>query len=319
MEGLPHHFRISSRKEVFSMFKTRPKLLLKKPWREQEFSEQVKDELLEEIRNYKSLTVTVDKPRILLVGQIGVGKSSFFNSVNSIFRGHVMLQATSGYGDTSVSKRYRTYPVQDGKGGKSLPYVLSDTMGLENGDGEGIHVDDIISVIKGHVPDLYEFSPKAPITPHDSRYRENPCLADKVHCVVYVLQADNIHIFKKSLLQKFAKIRSEVNSIGIPQLVLLTKVDEACTKVKKDLTKLYRSRYLYEKVIQLGKTLGAPVSSISLVKSYSSETELSLNVDILILKALQQMLRATDACLDDVKLKCHAETISSECFFPSFQ
>ncbi|XP_039598716.1 interferon-induced protein 44-like [Polypterus senegalus] len=82
-----------------------PPPLVEKPWREQEFNTSIKKELLEEIRNYKSLIVSVEQPRILLVGQIGAGKSSFFNSVNSVFRGHVIMQATSGYGDTSVSKK----------------------------------------------------------------------------------------------------------------------------------------------------------------------------------------------------------------------
>ncbi|XP_039599005.1 interferon-induced protein 44-like [Polypterus senegalus] len=86
---------------------------------EQEFSSRIRNELLEEIRNYKTLTESVEEPRILLVGQITAGKSSFFNSLNSVFRGHVMLQAASGYGDTSVSKQYRTYTVLDGKDGRS--------------------------------------------------------------------------------------------------------------------------------------------------------------------------------------------------------
>ncbi|KAG2458662.1 IF44L protein, partial [Polypterus senegalus] len=73
---------------------------------EQEFSSRIRNELLEEIRNYKTLTESVEEPRILLVGQITAGKSSFFNSLNSVFRGHVMLQAASGYGDTSVSKQF---------------------------------------------------------------------------------------------------------------------------------------------------------------------------------------------------------------------
>uniref|UniRef100_A0A8C4SVM3 G domain-containing protein n=1 Tax=Erpetoichthys calabaricus TaxID=27687 RepID=A0A8C4SVM3_ERPCA len=264
----------------------------------------VKDELLKEIRFYESLTESVEEPRILLIGQIGAGKSSFFNSVNSTFRGHVILQATSGHGDTSVSKQYRTYPVYDGKGGKRLPYVLCDTMGLEDSDyDEGIRVEDIISVIKGHVPDLYEFNPKAPITRNDKRYRENPSLADKVHCVVFVVEADTISLLGKNLLSKFKIIRNELTSIGVPQLVLATKIDQACPEIKNDLTKVYRSRYLEEKISQLGQILGVPISSISPVKNYSTVTEVSLQVDILLLKALQQMLRAADACFDDMKLK----------------
>ncbi|XP_039591541.1 interferon-induced protein 44-like isoform X1 [Polypterus senegalus] len=322
-----------------------PPPLLEKPWREQEFSSRIRNELLEEIRNYKTLTESVEEPRILLVGQITAGKSSFFNSLNSVFRGHVMLQAASGYGDTSVSKQYRTYTVLDGKDGRKLPFILCDTMGLESnqqtkkdnnkghvphmneyrtypvhdrkdgsedsGSFKGILVEDIISVIKGHVPDLYEFNPKAPITRNDRRYREDPRLADKVHCVVYVFDANTVSLLNQNQLKKFKSIRAEVNNMGIPLLVLVTKIDEACLEVTKDLTKVYWSRYLYQKVTQLGQVLGVPISSISPVKNYSIETELNLHVDVLILTALQQMLRAADACFDDMKLKGLAQRRSS--------
>uniref|UniRef100_A0A8C4T2I5 G domain-containing protein n=1 Tax=Erpetoichthys calabaricus TaxID=27687 RepID=A0A8C4T2I5_ERPCA len=236
----------------------------------------VKNELLQDIRNYEILTESVEEPRILLIGQIGSGKSSFFNSVNSVFRGHVMQQAGSGHGVNSISTRYRTYKVLNGKGEKMLPFVLCDTMGLEREENrEGIHMGDIINVIKGHVPDMYEFNPKAPITEYDVRYRHEPSLGDKVHCVVFVIDADKM---------------------SIPVLVLITKVDEACLEVKKDPSKVYLSRYLHEKVSgRKQKILGVPVSAISLVKNYSEETELNQNVDILILRALQQMLRAADA------------------------
>uniref|UniRef100_A0A8C4SVJ1 G domain-containing protein n=1 Tax=Erpetoichthys calabaricus TaxID=27687 RepID=A0A8C4SVJ1_ERPCA len=236
----------------------------------------VKNELLEDIRNYETLTESVEEPRILLIGQIGSGKSSFFNSVNSVFRGHVIQQAGSGHGETSMSKWYRTYPVHDGKGGKKLPFALCDTMGLEREENEeGIHKDDIISVIKGHVPDLYEFNPKEPITKNDTRYRHAPGLGDKVHCVVFVIDADKLSLIDNILQQ---------NS-------------------------LFYS--LFFQVTQLGQILGVTVSAISLVKNYSSGTELDQNVDILILKALQQMLRATDACLDEMKLRGLTESSSS--------
>uniref|UniRef100_A0A8C4T0X2 G domain-containing protein n=1 Tax=Erpetoichthys calabaricus TaxID=27687 RepID=A0A8C4T0X2_ERPCA len=264
--------------------------------------ERIRNELLEEIRNYESLTESVEEPRILLIGQIEAGKSSFFNSVNSIFRGHVMLQAASGYGVTSISKMYQTYPVHDRKDGRKLPFILCDTMGLERNFNE----EDTISNNKGYVPNWYEVRLPCHFTDVCK-----PRLADKVHCVVFVAEANKISLLNQNLLKKFKLIRAEVNKIMIPLLVLVTKIDEACLEVKKDLTKVYRSRYLYEKVTQLGQMLGVPVSCISLVKNYSTETEINLHADILLLKALQQMLRAADACFDDMKQKGDAQRRSS--------
>ncbi|XP_039591633.1 interferon-induced protein 44-like [Polypterus senegalus] len=279
-----------------------PTPLIEKPWRDQEFSSNVRDKLLDEIRNYQTMIKSVAEPRILLIGQIGCGKSSFFNSVNSIFRGYVIRQATAGFGENSVSKLYRTYPIHDGRGGKKVPFILCDTMGLEGSSDEaGIHVDDIISVINGHVPDQYEFNPKVPISDKFKCYREKPSLADKVYCIVYVVEASKVSLISEVLLKKFKFIQSNVNNMGIPQLLMVTKIDDACTEVAKDLTKVYQSRYIYEKVTQLAQVLGVPPSAISLVKNYAVDFELNLNMDVLILTALQQMLRAVDACLDEMK------------------
>uniref|UniRef100_A0A8C4XE50 G domain-containing protein n=1 Tax=Erpetoichthys calabaricus TaxID=27687 RepID=A0A8C4XE50_ERPCA len=253
-----------------------------------------RNELLNEIRTYETLTESVAEPRILLIGQIGSGKSSFYNSVNSIFSGHVMLQAQSGYGNTSTSTMVR---------GKWLPFVLCDCMGMERkSNEEGIQVEDIISAIKEHVPDMYEFDPKKSLNMKHKTYKDSPRRADQMHCVVYVIEADKITLMDKSLVKKFETIRSQPihdqqPQNMIPQLVLVTKIDEACPEVEKDLTKVYKSHYIFEKM------LGFPVSTISPVKNYSKVTELDQNVDILILKALQQMLRAADACFNDMKLR----------------
>lgn len=44
---------------------------------------------------------------ILLLGQIGAGKSTFFNSVNSIFRGRITSKACSGSFEHSVTTMVR--------------------------------------------------------------------------------------------------------------------------------------------------------------------------------------------------------------------
>ncbi|XP_039591704.1 interferon-induced protein 44-like [Polypterus senegalus] len=282
-----------------------PSQLMDQPWREQTFSRLDRNFLLDDLQNYDTQTRTVTEPRILLVGQTGAGKSSFFNSLNSIFRDHVTMQALCGYGDINVSKKFRTYSVSLGAGGRKLPYILCDTMGLErSGFEEGIKVEDIISVIKGHVSDMYEFNPRAAINCHDPHYIRSPSVKDKMHCVVFVVDANKIvNLPKFQLLKKFKEIKSEVNSLGIPLLVLVTKIDKACMEVQKDLTKVYSSRYLHEKVTQLGQMLGVPVSSISLVKNYATETELNFSMDLLILKALQQMLRAIDVYFEETNVR----------------
>ena len=60
-------------------------------------------ELMESIRLYKPMVNSVSQIRVLLIGAVGAGKSSFFNSINSVFRGHVTSQAISGSSSTSLT------------------------------------------------------------------------------------------------------------------------------------------------------------------------------------------------------------------------
>lgn len=55
------------------------------------------------IQSYSPEVQALQQARVLLVGPIGAGKSSFFNSINSVFRGNMTCQAIAGTGDRSVT------------------------------------------------------------------------------------------------------------------------------------------------------------------------------------------------------------------------
>ena len=60
----------------------------------------LKEDIVDYVPNDES---DVQFTNILLIGQIGAGKSSFFNSVNSIFRGKITSQARSGSFEHSLT------------------------------------------------------------------------------------------------------------------------------------------------------------------------------------------------------------------------
>ncbi|XP_056303994.1 interferon-induced protein 44-like [Danio aesculapii] len=270
-----------------------------KPWRNVPWTSIRRDEIMKMIRNYKPLVTSVSRARILMIGPVGAGKSSFFNSINSVFTGHVTNKAISGFAGTSVTTQFRTYPVKNGREGKPLPFVLCDTMGLEEQSGAGLDIEDISSILQGHIPDRYKFNPGAPYEPDEQKSSRPASLQEKIHCVVYVIDASKISLMSDKLEEKLAVIRREINSLGIPQMVVMTKVDEACPHVEKDLYKIYLSSYIKSKVQEVSSRLGVPVSCVLPVKNYSQELELELNCDVLLLTALQQMLRLVDDYLDD--------------------
>uniref|UniRef100_A0A671SN70 Si:ch211-197g15.6 n=1 Tax=Sinocyclocheilus anshuiensis TaxID=1608454 RepID=A0A671SN70_9TELE len=259
-----------------------------------------RDELMRMIRDHKPLVTSVSRVRILMIGPVGAGKSSFFNSINSIFTGHVTNKAMSGSAGTSLTTQFRTYPVKDGREGKPLPFVLCDTMGLEEQTGAGLDIEDISSILQGRIPDCYKFNPMVPFQPDEHKASKPASLQEKIHCVVYVIDASKISLMSDKLQEKLAVIHREISSLGIPQMVLMTKVDEACPLVEENLQSLYVSSYIKSKVQEVSSRLGVPVSCVLPVKNYSQELELELNCDVLFLVALQQMLRLADDYLDDV-------------------
>ncbi|CAM4656861.1 unnamed protein product [Leuciscus chuanchicus] len=219
-----------------------------KPWRNVLWTAERREELMESIRNHKPLMPSMSRVRILMIGPVGAGKSSFFNSINSVFMGRMTSKAMSGSAGTSLTTQFRTYPVKDGREGKPLPFVLCDTMGLEEQSGAGLDIDDISIILQGHVPDRYKFNPMAPFQPDEQKASRPASLQEKIHCVVYVIDATKISLMSSKLEEKLAAIRRKVNSLGIAQIVLMTKVDEACPLVEEDLQSLYVSSYIKTKV-----------------------------------------------------------------------
>nr|XP_015826363.2 interferon-induced protein 44-like [Nothobranchius furzeri] len=273
---------------------------LERPWRTVIWGMETKKELMESIKTYKPTVHSVSQARVLMIGPVGAGKSSFFNSINSVFRGHVTNQAISGCASTSLTTQFRTYTLKAGREGKPLPIILCDTMGLEEGKGAGLDVEDVSSILKGHMPDRYQFNPAVPLNSEAQCYRKSPVLKDKIHCVAYVIDACKISIMSTKLEEKLETIRRKVNLLGIPQLVLLTKVDEACPLVKEDVTNIYKSGDIKDMMQEVSARLGVPLSCIVPVKNYSEELELDMKCDILLLSAVIQMLRFVDNFFDEL-------------------
>ncbi|XP_040926497.2 interferon-induced protein 44-like [Betta splendens] len=270
---------------------------IEKQWRTITWESQKRAELMDSIQVYKPIINSVSQVRVLLIGPVGAGKSSFFNSV---FRGHVTSQAIAGCSSTSLTTQFRTYSIKAGREGKPLPIILCDTMGLEESTGAELDIDDISSILKGHVPDRYQFNPSAPLHSEAHNYQTSPGYKEKIHCVTYVFDACKISIMPKKMEEKLDAIRRKVNLMGIPQLILLTKVDEACPLVKEDVKNVYKSIYIKEMMQEVSERLGVPLSCVVPVKNYSEELELNPDCDILLLSAVIQMLRFADNYFDEL-------------------
>ncbi|XP_060883078.1 interferon-induced protein 44-like isoform X2 [Labrus mixtus] len=246
------------------------------------------------MKSYQPRNKGIKHLRILLHGPVGAGKSSFINSVESALRGVVTDQAeTDATSGSSFTLKYKTYNFQkDDQSFYSI--VFNEIMGVEKDDNNGVQVEDIKLALRGRVEDGYKFRTNGPLTENDPGYNSKPSLDDKVHVLVCVVPVSTVSLLDDKVVQKLREVRLAASDLGIPQLAILTKVDQACPEVKSNIQNMYKSKYLKEKVEQFNARLGIPIKSIFLVKNYESETDTSDGISGPILTALRQMVTQGD-------------------------
>uniref|UniRef100_A0A3Q1FVK7 Interferon-induced protein 44-like n=1 Tax=Acanthochromis polyacanthus TaxID=80966 RepID=A0A3Q1FVK7_9TELE len=196
-------------------------------------------------------------------------------------------------------RMYTTYKISNHPGG-SYSLMFNDTMGFERSAGHGVHVEDIKLALKGHVKDGYKFNPKEPLTEGDF-YNPSPTLDDRVHVLVSVFPADKSSEMTGEDVKKMREVRRAASEMRIPQLVLLTRIDEACPKVKENINNVYKSKCLKEHVDKCSSLLGIPLNCVFLVKNYHSETKVNDDIHALILVALRQMVSVGEDFLNDLQ------------------
>ncbi|XP_033730378.1 interferon-induced protein 44-like [Pecten maximus] len=253
------------------------------------FQEKIKDKVV----NYKPLPgLNVKQARILLVGQVGAGKSSYFNTINSIFRGRVSAQANAGTAEHSLTTSYRMYQLRDGYAGKPLHLRLCDSRGLEQ--DQGLDDQEVGYLLDGHVPDQYKFNPALPLSPESKEFVKNPTLSDQIHCVAFVMDASSIDVLQQKVMERIKAMQTRMNQRDIPQVVLLTNIDRICEETSDDVSKVFFSAAVQQCVDKVAMMMGLPRTHILPVRNYYSETELEQNINILSLVSLTRILSFVD-------------------------
>nr|XP_029532377.1 interferon-induced protein 44-like isoform X2 [Oncorhynchus nerka] len=228
------------------------------------------------------------------MGPAGSGKSSFINSVRSVMFGRVLLLPFIGTATKGFIKKLKSYDIRSERGGKPTALTLCDVLALGDGERTGLTLTDALAVIKGYAPEGHDFQGEAPIKAETPGYRPVPSINDQIHCAVFVLNACQVMTTSDDLTETLRTIQAEIADLDIPQVVLLTHVDQVCHAVQEDVKFVYSSRILQEKMQKAAEVVGLPVSYVLPVKNYSSELSVSCNTDILLLSAIHHILQAVD-------------------------
>ncbi|XP_053471546.1 interferon-induced protein 44 [Ictalurus furcatus] len=271
-----------------------------KPWREVTWSGEEKSQILRKLKDFQPSTAQVRELKILLHGPVGAGKSSFINSVNTVLQGYNTTGAlAASSAGKSFTVEFKYHRLKKDKPGSFYPFVFTDIMGLEPEDSNGVQTEDIVKILQGHVKGGYTFNPLKVIDKDDRNYISNPGLKDKVHCLVSVLPADKISLISDDVIKKMRAVREKARELGIPQVVVMSQVDSVCRLVQEDLSKIYTSRKIKEKMKECSDRLGVPMNCIFPVQNYHEQVTNDLHMDILILMAMSDIIRFANDYVED--------------------
>ncbi|KAL3867701.1 hypothetical protein ACJMK2_040568 [Sinanodonta woodiana] len=278
---------------------------IEKPWRTTiEWSEEVMHILKGEIESYMPISdvvgpeVRFPSVNILFIGPVGAGKSSFFNTVNSVFRGKVFNQARSGRALNSLTTKFSKYPVISSITRQPLNFRLCDTRGLESGNL--MTAENLRILLEGHLPDKFPLDPSGSISSDTPGFIKYPNLHDQIHCVAFFIdatQVDTMSDLIPEVLQNLKDLQKVMNTMEIPQLVLLTKVDSVCKHVEEGVSSIFRSPTVEHCVNKVAEILGLPRFTVLPMKNLENEGKLDTNISILTLLNLQTLLENVDAFL----------------------
>ncbi|KAK2850467.1 hypothetical protein Q7C36_009250 [Tachysurus vachellii] len=254
-----------------------------KEWRKVEWKQ---ERMLNSLKTFK-ICNEVQELRFLVCGPVGAGKSSTINTIRSIFEGRQFIDCLAAAGSTtSHTLRYERFEFANEEG--SFPFGFNDIMGAEK--DSGVLSEDIVSALKGHIKEGYMFNSQTPLSESSFYYNKNPTLSDQMHCLVFVMPADTISTQDKKFLQKMKSVIKAASSMGIPQVVFMTRVDLACPLTKKKLQNVYKSKKIKDNMQKCSYELGVPVNRIFPVLNYHEQIHMDEDINCLMLDALTKII-----------------------------
>ncbi|XP_056586023.1 interferon-induced protein 44-like [Triplophysa dalaica] len=268
-----------------------------------DWSDDKKENLLKELNTFQPGNSDITL-RILLYGPVGAGKSSFINSVDSALQGRITNRAlTDSDSGECFTQQTKAYDLN--RENTHLPFTLIDTKGIEH--GSGMNTDEIFRMLQGHVEYRHSSWSLLKKTDKPKNEKNKITMKDKIHCLVAVLPANKISSMEDDLLRKMREVRLRASDMEIPQVIIMTKVDEACPHVKYNIRNVYASKDVKLNMERCQARLGVPMCYIYPIKNYHDERTTNTELDILILNAVLNIVNfASDYVKDHKEKKTNA-------------
>jgi len=249
---------------------------------------------LKEVRNWRltmpgNKKAPVSRINVCVIGRIGAGKSTFFESVVRVLYGRAMGWFHSCPSAESVTKRQQTVELSD------MPVNFMDVPGYDSSVDWETWKTVFRLVIEGRVSDYDELVPVKKDVLQKIKRRPLPGFADRVHVVVLLRPAS------EESLQYETRIRELIDAHrdDVKFVVLLTKCDEI---VGNNLKRAYEDPGILRSRQKLAAAAEIDPMHVLPIAAYGGHIGLrSMEVDLLILQALIKIQeRANEAVVSEL-------------------
>ncbi|XP_053395403.1 interferon-induced protein 44-like [Mercenaria mercenaria] len=266
-------------------------------------AKQIRDSLKTEAETYEPLKDLLrgeahfPHVNILLLGPVGAGKSSFLNTMHSIFRDKIFNVARCGSSEHSLTMKFTRNDLISKRTSELLQVRMWDTRGIEN--GQLMEKENMKYMLQGNIPNKFMLNQHTSISPQTPGFIELPSLEDVMHCVAIVIDASMVDAADaiKDTIRNIKEMQTLMNLYDVPQVIVLTNIDKVCQHTKHDACNALKSKLIAETVGKVSDMFGLAKHCIFPMKNYEKECELDPNMDILALLALRGILNNADAFL----------------------
>lgn len=273
---------------------------LKKPWRETAgvFSRNEKTQLLSSIRSLMPPD-PCKAINLIVIGYAGSGKSSFVNTLNTVFRDSDQISTISAsYGicQDSVTKKLLEIRLTNFSEDDNKKIRIYDCRGIARDNEQNIQrntafEDDLMKAIDGHIMKDYEFQTTT-IQEDCDFYRDTPTISDRMHCVLLVINEE--HLTEEEEMNGFfaalLRIQNRIAGKNIPLRLILTKMDELNLRGSK-LNGIFHSRKAQSKLEKAKEIFGVQDCQILPIANYVNEFKQNDTQDVLALLAMNNIIQ----------------------------
>jgi len=243
----------------------------------------------------------VEHFNILLLGPPAAGKSSLRNTVGSAFDNKLEKLASSGDGETSLTRMLKGYPIRLKTEGnnRKLGIKFWDTMGMD----DNLKMKTICKIMDGKVKNDTKLDGN--LEDVETRSDSEIGIKHKMHCILFVINATKLAALGDTLMQMGREIATEAEERGLPTMIVLTNVDKWCPHVDKDTKTVFKSQRIRDLVEKDAvKATGFPAYKIHPIRNYSTQGINETGIDFLTLLLMTQVMECCEEyCehLEDLK------------------